>query len=261
MIVYSCINEWYAMLTCIYEAWSSKNGYKNIRLELEPIEQYTLFDEYHHVDADIDKAESVIQAVNKKISPYFYNKMAYCSMAYEKDVLDNIFHMMILGFTYGTETLNMFHFRDVMRNREISTRLGREICKFKEIIRFHEIENSVYVAHVEPKSKLVVALGPAIEDRMPSEHWMIIDDIHREAVIHPKNEPFYLKQLSDLEFTRLLETEKENDNYTDLWKVFFDSIAIEERTNKRCQDNLMPIWTRKHAIEFYHEIKKLKRKR
>lgn len=250
MVVYSCAREWEAMLTCIYVAWSSKIGHQNIRLELEPIEQYTLFDEYHHVDADADKADKLIDAINQKISPYFYSELVYSSMAYEKDILDNIFHMMILGFNYGTQVLDMVHFRDVMRHKEIRKRLGSEVCRFKEILRFHEIGGNVYVAHIEPKSKLVVALGPAIADRMPSEHWMIIDDIHKEAVIHPKDEPFYLKQLSDLEFERLLETENENDNYTDLWKIFFETIAIKERTNKRCQNNHSPLWARKHAVEF-----------
>ena len=85
---------------------------------------------------------------------------------------------------------------------------------------------------------------------MPSEHWMIIDDVHREAVIHPKDEAFYMKKLNDFEFNRLLETEQENDGYTDLWKVFFETIAIKERENARCQRNLFPFWTRKHAVEF-----------
>ena len=117
-------------------------------------------------------------------------------------------------------------------------------------MRFHKVSGGIYVAHFEPKSRIAVALGPVFEDRMPSEHWMIIDDIHREAVIHPKDESFYMRSLSDEEFNRLLDTEKINDEFTDLWKTFFDTIAIEERKNERCQNNMFPIWTRKHAVEF-----------
>lgn len=250
MTIFSCEHEWEAMLTCIYVAWSSKLGHQNIRLVFEPIEQQNLFDEYVHVDADPVMADSVADAVNRKISSYVYNELAFASLAYEDDVLDNIYRVMILGFAFGPNVLGMVQYRDVARNAEIRTRLGRESCRFKEAVRFHEIRRSLYVAHIEPKSDIVVTLGPAFQDRMPSEHWMIVDDVHRAAVIHPKNEPFYLRKLTEEELTVLLETEKENDEYTALWKVFFDSIAIKERENPRCQMNHFPIWARKHAVEF-----------
>lgn len=250
MTIYSCVHQWDAMLTCIYDAWASKKGHTNIRLEIEPIEEYTFFDEYIHVDADPVKAERVMRTIKQKISPYFYHQLAYSSMAYESDILDIIYHMVIAGFMHGPQALDMIQYRDVMRHKQIHTRLEKEVCRFKEILRFHEVQNHLYVAHIEPKSKLLVSLGPVFEDRMPSEHWMIIDDVHREAVIHPKDQDFYMKELNDFEFNRLLETEQENDGYTDLWKVFFETIAIKERENARCQRNLFPFWTRKHAVEF-----------
>lgn len=250
MTVYTCERVWESMLTCIFEAWSSGLGHKRIRLELEPIGQYTMFDEYIHVDRDEAKAVKVMDAVNLKIGSGFYSSLAYSSMAYEDDVLDNIYRMMILGFANGERALDMMQYRDVMRHNEIRKRVGGEVCHFREFLRFHEIAGSVYVAHIEPKSRIVYALAQPFADRMPSEHWMIIDDIHREAVIHPKNEHYYLRTLTEDEFKRLLLTEEKNDEYTDMWKVFFDTIAIKERINPRCQRNLFPIWTRQHAVEF-----------
>lgn len=282
MTIYSCAHELDAMLTCIYVAWASGKGFRNIKLMVEPIMQYTFFDEYIHVDADEKKAGSVIDSICRKISPYVYRELAYCSMAYEEDVLDNMYRVLLLGFNKGPDVLGMVQYKEIMRFNEIRKRLSSEACKFKEVVRFHamggqrtyDIDDTsdivdggddacmsgelrlakmgtlMYVAHIEPKSKLIVTLGPVFADRMPSEHWMIIDDVHREAVIHPANEHYYFRKLTEEELDRLLETEKENDHYTDLWKVFFDSIAIEERENYRCQRNLMPKWYRTHAVEF-----------
>ena len=250
MVVFSCEQNWMAMLSCIYEASKSRLGYKNIMLMVEPIGQYSFLNEYRHVEPDMDKAYAVSDAIKKKISPNVYEHFAYCSMAYEEDILDNIYHVMILGFNFGSEILNMVAYRDVIRNKEIYTRLSKEVCRFREILRFHEIRKELYVAHIEPKSRLVMALGPAFIDRMPSEYWIIVDDVHREAVIHPKNEDFFIKQLNDEEYQYLLLTEKDNDEYTDLWRTFFESIAIKERENARLQRNLFPLWSRKHAVEF-----------
>lgn len=249
MRIYTCEPEWESMLTCIYEAFASGLGHRNIRIVPEPVGQTTLFDEYVHVDPDPDKAGRLSDAVISRISWEVYRELAYTAMSYETDVIDNIYHVMILGFHYGPDVLHMIQFADIMRNREIRARVVREAERFREILRFQRI-GSVYIAHMEPKSRVVGYLGPIFSDRMPSESFIIVDDVHREAVIHGRNEQFYLRKLSEEEYLRLLDTEHENDRYIDLWKAFFDSIAIKERENERCQRNHFPLWARKHAVEF-----------
>ncbi|MCQ2518941.1 MAG: TIGR03915 family putative DNA repair protein [Lachnospiraceae bacterium] len=250
MYIYTCEPNWEALLSCIYVAWSSKRGHQNIKIEYETSANRTFLDEYIYVPTDSGQALSVIDAINTKISTGFYYDLSYCAMAYEPEVPDLIYRMMILGFAYGPEVVNKVQYEAVMRFNEIKKRVGNEAHRFVEFLRFHEVRKSMYVAHIEPKSRIAITLGGAFEDRMPSENWMIIDDIHKEAVIHPKNEHFYMRTLTDAEFAVLLETEKENDDYTDMWKIFFETIAIKERINPKLQRNLYPIWTRKHAPEF-----------
>jgi len=250
MTVFICEHNWEAMLSCIYDAWSSKLGHQNIRLTTQEPEQYSLLDEYVTVNFDRGKAESVMDAVNLKISPQVYSEIAYAAMSCEEDALDTIYRVLILGFAYGPNVLKMVSYKDVARFFEIRRSVGNEAHHFIEFVRFHEIRKTLYVAHIEPKNHIVGALGAHFNDRMPSENWMIIDDVHKESIVQPKDEDFYFKKLSDDEFTRLLFTEEENDGYTDLWKVFFDSIAISERFNPKLQRNLFPIWKRKHAVEF-----------
>lgn len=250
MTIFSCEKEWAAMLTCIYDAWASKIGHKNIRLVFEPIAQQNLFDTYIHVEADPKKAESVMDAVVQRISRDFYDAIAFCSASYEEDVMDVIYRMLLLGFKFGPSVRDMRQYREVCRFEELSRKVRNESHHFREFIRFHEIRPDVYVAHIEPKSRIVGSLGAPFQDRMPSLDFMIVDDVHREAVIHEKNKPFYMRILTEEELARLLETEEMNDEYTDLWKVFFETIAIKERTNPTCQNNLFPIWKRKHAVEF-----------
>lgn len=251
MTIFTCEREYEAMLTCIYVAWASKLGHNNLQLMMEPIGQYDLLNEYVHVDMDECKADSVVDAINTKISPYFYREMLYSAMYYEEDVLDNIYRMLLLGFKYGDSALDMSQYEVVNRNRQIRKAYETEICRFKEFLRFHEVKKSVYVAHIEPRSRVVTALGPIFMDRMPSENWMIVDDVHMEAVIHPRDEAFYIRRFDENELNNLIATERSNDEYTDMWKVFFDSISIKERYNPSCQQSHMPLWTRKHVVEFH----------
>ena len=41
---------------------------------------------------------------------------------------------------------------------------------------------SVYVSHLEPKSDVIMLVGRHFADRMPSEHWMIIDDTTEDCM-------------------------------------------------------------------------------
>lgn len=249
MTIFVCDHDWGSMLTCIFEAWASRLGHNNVRLQTDIPAQLGLFDSYIYVKSDEGKANSVIDAINTKISPYFYHEVAYCSGAYEPDTLDAIYRMIVLGFAYGPNALDMYQFKEVARFREISRRYSRESCSFLEFVRFHQVGN-VYAAHIEPKSRLLLPLAEHFSDRMPSEYWIIVDDVHKEAVIHPKNSQYYLSNLSEDEFIRLQLTENNNDEVTDLWRTYFDSIAIKERANRLCQLNHFPLWKRKHAVEF-----------
>lgn len=250
MTYYSCEKNWESILSCIYDAWSSKKGHANIRLIFEPVEQYTLFDEYIHVDADFDKTQKVSHAINTKISPQFYKELAYCGLSYEEDSMDIIYRMMILGFAYGPSVLERTQYKEVMRFIEIHRRVLNDVYRFQEILRFHEVRPGVYVAHIEPKCRVIEPLAPIFVDRMPSEHWMIVDDTHKEVVVHQKDERCVFMKLTGEELDELLATENANDEYTDLWKLFFHSIAIKERLNPKCQQNHFPLWARKHAVEF-----------
>ncbi len=249
MYIYTCESNYEAMLTCIYDAWASGRGHENIRLCVEPTEQYTLFDEYIHVEGDVSKAEKVSRSVYYKISPRVHWELSFVLASFEEDALDTAYRMLILGFAYGAKVVDMLQYKDVVRFYEIKKLVSREVYSFREFLRFWEVKKGMYVAHFEPRSRVVMPIAAYFADRMPSEHWMIIDDTHREAVVHPKDKECYLRFLSDEEFQALSNTQQE-DYYSLLWKQYFRTMGIAERENKACQKNHFPLWMRKHVTEF-----------
>ena len=68
MIVYTCEDTFEAMMTCIYDAWASKEGHQNIRLKTEPLGTMELFCEYRTVTSDPVKARKVVRPIQQKIS-------------------------------------------------------------------------------------------------------------------------------------------------------------------------------------------------
>ena len=46
MVIFTCSDNFEAMMTCIYDAWAARLGHSNIRLQTEPVGNLELFCEY-----------------------------------------------------------------------------------------------------------------------------------------------------------------------------------------------------------------------
>lgn len=121
----------------------------------------------------------------------------------------------------GSKVLEQYSNPHVMRMLELRRKVGNESHHFNEFARFQSLDRKVYVSHLEPKSDVVMLVGRHFADRMPSEHWMIIDDNRKTACVHPKDGTNYLRYLTDDEFESLRKTEQYEDEYTKMWKTFF----------------------------------------
>lgn len=252
MKIFTCADRFEDMMSCIYTAWSAalKEGHDNIRLVREPIYQPSLFDEYIHVDADDDKVCKVVRSIKGSIGFDAYLFVFYATLSCEEDALQAIYNFLRVGFAVGKNVCSMYANPHVMRMIEIRRRVGNEGHYFREFARFTSLYDKVYVCHLEPKNNVITIVAGHFEDRMPSEHWMIIDDTRKYAVIHPKDEDSYIRYLTDSEFETLSASESYEDEYTDMWSAFFKAISIKERESRQRQRNMIPIWMRKHATEF-----------
>ena len=251
--IFTCESSFEAMMTCIYAAWASRLGHRNLRLALEPVEQQELFCDYIHVEPDSEKASRVVQSIQRKISWEAFQWVYQAAMNDEEGRLDSIYRFLLLGFHYGRQITNMLGEAHVMEILRLQRKTGNEAGFFREIARFSCIGGKVYVSHLEPKCNVLDQVARHFVDRMPSEYWIMIDDNRKLAAVHPKDEDFYLTILSEEEFVRLKITEtQEDDEFVLLWKEFFRTIGVEERENERCQRTHLPLWTRRHMTEFRH---------
>lgn len=246
--VFTCKDQFDAMMTCIYDAWSSRLGHSNIRLMTEPVGNMELFCTYRHIEADNKKMLSVIRSIQNKISLQSYYMIYQAAMSNQDDKLDTIYRFLIAGFHYGASVIDFLQEPVIMRLMELNRKVSNEAHYFKEFIRFSNMEHNVLVSLIEPKSNVLTLIAPHFSDRMPSENWMIIDTTRMLAIIHPSDQDYYLTTLTDQEIDQL--SQEYDDPFIDLWKTFFNTIGIKDRKNSKCQRNMLPLWYRKHMPEF-----------
>ena len=250
MIVFTCCDNFDDMMTCIYDAWAARLGHSNIRLQTEPLGNLELFCEYRHVDADKEKVKKVIRSIQNKISHQAYYDIYTASLSYESNKLDIIYRFLIIGFIYQKKVTQMLGNPAVTALFELKRKVTNEAHQFREFVRFSRLNENVLLSVIEPKCNVLTLLAPHFEDRMPSENWIIIDKNRMTALIHPSNQKSFLTPLTQEELSVLENLKKDSDLYSELWKTFFHSVAIEERKNPKCQRNFMPLWFRKNMTEF-----------
>lgn len=253
MTIFTCANNFISIMTCIYEAWASKLGADNIELQLEENVEPSLFNSYIHVDANEEKAESVVRTIHQKLDFECYHFIYYASCSEAPDKADLIYRFLRYAFYYGPCARNMLQNPVILRIMELNRKVSNEAHLSKEFTRFNAVcrdNQIIYVAHFEPKADVLLMIAPYFQDRMPSEYWIIVDAVRNIAAVHPTNSDYYLRVLEPQEAEELKEAANSDDEFTALWKTYFNAIAIKERENYICQRGHFPLWMRKHVTEF-----------
>lgn len=245
--VFTCRDQFDDMMTCIYTAWSSRLGHANIRLMTEPFGTRELFCDYRHVEADSAMTASVVRTVIRRISPLAYRMVYRAAMSCDENKLDAIYRFLIVGFVKGASVTDCLQLPEVARLSDLDRRTANEAHYFREFIRFSWHGGSL-ISRIEPKSNILTLVAPHFADRLPSEQWLIADSNRRLAIVHPADSDYYLTSLSGEDLKHLCT--RQEDDFTLLWKEFFEHTAIRHRKNDRCQRTLLPLWYRKNMTEF-----------
>ncbi len=238
------------IFTGIYDAWASGLGHENVRVLLKEEYEPELFFQYEEVVPDGEKAEKVARSIRRKISGEAFRSVCRAAMSDKPDRADAVYRFLIEGFRYGGGVLSMLQLPGTARLFELSRKTANEAHQFLEFLRFEQLDNGALFARLSPKCRVLTLIAPHFSDRFSGENWVIYDDTHGEAAIHPALKEWVIAPLSEEEASAFLERHSGEDHYVDLWKVFFETIGIKERKNPACQRNLLPKWYRKNMTEF-----------
>lgn len=250
MTIFTCEDSLTGILTCIYDAWASGLGHKNIRLMLDPVIQPELFCNYCPIFPDVEKAASVSHSIQTKISPAAWKMVCHAAMSCDPLKADHIYRFLLYGFSYGKRSLKMLGIPAIMNLFELSRKVQNEAHRHIEFIRFSEYPNNILVSRISPHADVLELAAVHFSDRMPSETWIIIDEPRRKAAVHPTEGSCYFTVLSVEEMNAISSLQKTDGFYADLWKTFFHSVSIQERKNPGCQRSFLPLWMRSHMTEF-----------
>ncbi len=252
--IYVCDDSIDGIFTAIYAAWSSGYGHSNIKLEekcdARHYSNIELFSEYLPVETDYELSLKVAKAVKEKISEEAYEMICRAALSDQPGKADLIYRFMILGFAAGSQVVQHLSNEVVCNIFKINRFVGNEVHHLLGFIRFSEQDNGLLASVIHPKNNVLALVTPHFVDRLPMERFIIYDGNRNIASLHVPGKPWIIAEMSNAPDTGFQESSYEEDEYQDLWRIFFKHIAIKERTNPRLQRNNLPMRFRGDMTEF-----------
>jgi len=252
--IYLCDDSIDGIFTAIYLAWSSRYGHANIKIE-EKFEgskfaNIELFAEYIVVDTDYSLSKKVADSIRKKISEEAYKMVCNAALSCYEGKADLIYRFLILAFATGPGITEHLSNETVNRVFKLSRNVDNEVHHFLGFIRFSQQANGLLVSVIRPKNNILTLVTPHFADRLSQEKFIIYDESRKLATFHLPGKPWILVKVPKPEQGKLEDISVKEDEYRNLWKTFFDHIAIKERFNPKLQRNNLPLRFRSNMTEF-----------
>lgn len=229
-------------LTLVYDVYYEKLQPKKI---VTKYPNTLLLEDIFEIKTDEEKSLKVLEAMKKKFPKKCFELILNTFMCDTKEFELNLLRYIILGFKDNKELFNINN-QEVFFLQNLQKELFRSVHKMTGFTRFEELDDGTLYAKIETKFNMVYFLGRHFLKRLNNQKY-IIHDINRK-VAFIKNDDFVgVQNVASFEEPKLSQDEQK---FKRLWTTFFESIAIETRENKKCQQNLVPLLYRTYMTEF-----------
>ena len=241
-LIYLYDGTFEGFLTCIFDAFSKKQ----IPYLIKSSKEFTSSILYSslYTKTDFDKSSRVFNGIlNLSDLVMYYTHNVFLSYHENKEIL--LLNYLIQAFKYGPNINNMLTLNEVLTVQKISKTVTFEIQRLKGFVRFHEIKENLFFSEIEPDNNILEILCEHFKKRLPSQNFMIYDS-KRKLIGAYNTKELILTDCDNLPAIKISKIEKQ---YEEMWKMFFKTIAIKERTNSRLQRQYMPKRYWKHMLE------------
>ncbi len=249
MVVYRCEDTAESIFTAVYRAYEEKRCHEDTMLCLT--DDTFLFAEDVEVEADAVKTRKVMNTLLRRFGREDCRRLSMALAAEDEEKAQAVYRTIVEGLRCKVGPGHLFD--NLARNeihkafalaRGVNTEVGHQI----QFLRFQELESGILYSRIGPKNDVLAFIMPHFADRLPIEHFVIYDEKRNVFGIHPAGRQWYLLRGEEADVQpRYSEEELQ---YQELFRQFCHTITIEERRNRKLQQNMLPLRFREYMVEF-----------
>lgn len=242
MPVYLHDGSWDGVLTALYRALAASVPPADI-VYADAV-QATFFDEIVTVDPDPGTAVKLLAAIRRRISDMAFHNVLYAYLSEAEDSAMAIYRYLKWGFEIGPAIDRHMADDRVFRVLRLCDRVTGEMHRLLGLTRFRQTTDGIYYCSLSPDGQVIGLMAPHFAERMADMDW-IIHDVKRDMAVLGRHGEW---QLTYLPYVRA-EFDEEELLYQELWKTYYQTVAIKTRVNPRLRRSYMPVRYWKHLIE------------
>lgn len=198
--------------------------------------QLSLGVRYVEVETDAEKARRVVKAAREKLGAAAMRRVYLAFLAADLGRETAIYAFLMLGFKFGRRALGMLADANVFRVAALARNVSHETDKMQGFMRFSAMEGGGSYCRFSPVNNILpLVLGhfAARFGQIP----LVIHDTGRGLLgISVAGE----RHIISAEGFVPPERSASEKAFTAAWRVFYDTVAIKERENKKLMKQLMP---------------------
>jgi probable DNA metabolism protein len=181
------------------------------------------------------KAASVRASIPQKISPRALQLLENVFLSCLKERELALLRFLLLGYAEGGRVTRQLGRAEIAPLLAAEKHLLGECHLLSGFVRFSD-HNGALMAVISPKNFVLPYIAGHFINRFYGENFMIYDKTHKAALIY-QNRRSSIIPLEGVEFP---QASPEEEGYRELWKRFYNTLAIEERYNPCCRMTHMP---------------------
>lgn len=254
MLDYLYDGSFEGLLTCVYHHYYSE---KASGIFFQGSYQSTMLRSYKVIETEEEKAMRVYSAVAEKISPAALGRIYNVFLSSSEDKETKILAYLVMGFKMGSGISLLHSHPVVLALQQIEKKVLFEVHRLSGLVRFSVLsgnklgyagqeQQEILYCPLEPDHDVIELLADHFADRLKSEPF-VLHDKRRGKAVFAFGGNWYISAYTQDPMSQLTGAEK---HWQSLWQEYFDTIAIKERTNPRCQKNFMPVRYWKNLTEF-----------
>ena len=205
-----------------------------------------LFAQPFHVETSEEHANRLRRAIVNLSSKDVLSLLETCFRSESADIEMNILAYLRKLFAgldpnYGRNPSSL----EMIPLITIARSVRREMDNMLGMVRFNKAPDGMYIAEIEPKYDILEMIVGHFRCRYPNGTWAIVD-VKRGFGVYYENRRTHFITVPD---PGAISANAPPDQWTQMWKSYYDTMAIQERINPRLLRRCLPVRYWKHLPE------------